>query len=376
MSGSTRPVPPGTRLLHIGPQKTGSTGIQSAFHAARDELGSYGVHYATLGGVRPAVAGWAFGLKGQPSGGIRPPMKYWDALVAQVAASQADRVLVSNEDFARATPGQIPELLDAFGGRDRTRVVLVARRLDLFLASQWQERIKSGDQRAYDEWLRVVLDRDSEEPSWDRRNVWRSHDLELLVTRWAEHIDIDRITVIVMDEADRRQLPAAFERLLGLPADTVRPVPSRSNRGLTWGECEMFRGINEAFAERGWPKHVRRRLIRNPVLRDLRERTPPSGPRRPPLPDWALGTLRDLNADRIDWLAGSGVDLMGDLDGLRLPPDLETASDPFPEPRIPREAVGHVVMALVAAALAAEEAREAHVGDIGFDDDDKGAEVE
>jgi hypothetical protein len=376
MAQSPHPVPPGTRLLHIGPQKTGSTAIQVALHVARDELETHGVHYATGGRVRPAAAGWAFGLRGRPAGSARPPMKYWHQLVAQVAASEADRVLVSNEDFSRANPEQIPEILEAFGGADRIRVVLAARRLDLFLPSQWQERVKAGDTRAYDEWLRVVLDRTSEQRSWDRWNVWRSHDLELLVSRWAPHIDLDRITVVMLDESDRRQLPAAFELLLGLPADTIRPVSTRSNRGLTWGECEMFRGINEAFAARGWPKDVRRRFIRGQILTDLRERTPPPGPKSPPLPDWAAGTLRELSEQRIEWLAGSGVDLIGDLDVLRVPTDVVTASDPFPEPQVPRQAVGDVVMALIAAALALEEAEAAHVGDIGFDDEDKGAEVE
>jgi len=370
MAESPHPVPPGTRLLHIGPQKTGSTAIQVAFRAAQEALEARGVHYATGARVRPAVAGWAFGLKGRPAGTPRPPMRFWDALVAQVAASEADRVVVSNEDFSRANPAQIPRILDAFGGPDRIRVVLAARRLDLFLPSQWQERIKAGDERPYDEWLRTVLDRVSDEPSWDRRNVWRSHDLEVLVNRWAAHIDVDRITVVMLDESDRRRLPAAFEKLLGLPADTLRPIPTRSNRGLTWGECELFRGVNEAFAARGWSKDVRRRFIRGQVLTDLRDRTPSPGPKSPPLPDWAADTLRELSEQRIDWLGGSGVDLIGDLEVLRLPDDVETVAGPFPEPPIPRRVVGDVVTALIAATLAAEAAEAAAIVAAVGDEDD------
>jgi hypothetical protein len=374
MAEGSRPVPPGTVLLHIGPQKTGSTAIQVAFKLARDELEAEGVFYATRGRPRPAVVGWALGLP-QPAGASRPSIDAWESFAARVAGSRAERVFVSNEDFSRAKPELIPKILADLGGRDRVRVVLVARRLDLFLPSQWQERVKAGDQRPYDEWLRVVLDRTSDERSWDRWNVWRSHDLRLLVNRWARHIDADRISVVVLDETDRRKLPAAFEHLLGLPDGTIRPM-SRINRGLTWGECEMLRGINEAFDERGWPKDVRRRFVRDQILSDLRARTPPPGRKTPPLPDWAVDTLRTISERRIAFLGERGVDLIGDLELLRVPDDVETVSGPFPEAQIPRQAVGEVVTALIAASLTAEEVEAAHVGDIGFDDEDKGAETE
>lgn len=46
-------LPAGSRLLHIGPHKTGSTAIQNAFFQVRKELDRYGAHYASTGGVRP-----------------------------------------------------------------------------------------------------------------------------------------------------------------------------------------------------------------------------------------------------------------------------------------------------------------------------------
>jgi len=299
-------------------------------------------------------------------------MRYWEALVDQVRTSQADRVLVSNEDFSRATRDQVARMVEDFGGRERIHVVLAARRLDRLLPSQWQERVKAGEQRPYDEWLRVVLDRSSDTWSWDRRNVWRSHDLRQLVSRWAEHVDAARISVIVMDESDRRQLPAAFEELLALPHDTIRPDSALSNRGLTWGECEILRGINEAVAERGWSKDVHRRFVRFRIFPDLSVRTPPPGPKSPPLPEWAVDSLRQLSAKREKWLIQSGVEVIGDLEMLRLPDNVETVSGPFPEPRIPRRAVGDVVTALIAATLAGGDAESADVGDVGFDDEGLG----
>jgi len=347
------PLPAGTVLLHIGPQKTGSTAIQVAAKSAADELAAHGTHYVTGTRQRPAAPGWALGLGGRPSGRPRPDFGLWERFAARVAGSTADRVFVSNEDFSRATPDQIGRIVGDLGG-DRIHVVLGARRLDRYLPSQWQERVKAGEARAYDEWLGVVLDRDSEEWSWERHNVWRSHDLPQLITRWSSYVDRSRIHVAVLDESDRRQLPATFERLLDLPEETLRPVAERSNRGLTWGECEMFRGINEAIADRGWSKDVRRRVMRGHVFPELRRRAPSEGPSTPPLPQRAVGTLRALSAERVEWLTHSGVDVLGDLDQLRVPDDLATAGEPYPRPEIPRRAVGDLVTALMAAILAAE----------------------
>src|SRR3954469_18011488 len=99
-------VPDGTRLVHIGPHKTGSTAIQVALHTARDRLTEHGVAYVTTGGYRPRKGGVALGIRGRPSGTPRPPIRHWRRLVAEVEAADAARVCVSNEDFGRATTPQ------------------------------------------------------------------------------------------------------------------------------------------------------------------------------------------------------------------------------------------------------------------------------
>ena len=128
----------------------------------------------------------------------------------------------------------------------------VARRLDSYLPSQWQERVKAGERRSFEDWLRVVLDRSSGEYNWDRNNVWHAHDTKRLVERWVAAVGEDRFTLIVSDESDRELLPRTFEDLLGLPHGTLRPDPSRSNRGLTWAETELVRAVNGVAADRGW----------------------------------------------------------------------------------------------------------------------------
>ncbi|MDP3893997.1 hypothetical protein [Nocardioides sp.] len=336
-------LPPSTHLLHIGPHKTGSTAIQVALHEARDELGAAGVHYAGSG-VRPRKAGWAIGVRGRPAGSQPPPLKHWTNLVEDVASAGDQRVCVSNEDFGRAEPEQIRRIVDDLGA-GRPHVVAVARRLDKYLPSQWQERVKAGNRLTYDDWLRVVLARpedgyswDREQPgyNWDRVNVWYAHDTEALVRRWVDVVGPDRFTLIVSDERDRRMLPSTFEQLLGLPEETLRLYPDRSNRSLSWSEVEMVRRINVAVHQRGLPLAERTRFVARGLVRELTARPAPegsgSGPRVPPMPHWAAEQVRETSARRVAAVREMGVRVVGDADWLVMPDDAVIGDADSPPP--------------------------------------------
>jgi hypothetical protein len=323
MSDAAPTLPPGAVLVHIGPHKTGSTAIQVALASAPERLAEHDVAYVTVGSHRPRKAGWALGIRGRPAGTERPPMKHWKRLVEAVARSEAGLVCVSNEDFGRATARQAGRVVKDLGG-DRVHVVAVARRLDRYLASQWQERVKAGDERGYEEWLRVVLDADDPEPDWDRHNVWFSRDVRALAERWIDVVGApERFTMIVLDESDRGQLPRAFEAMLGLPPGLVETDDGRSNRGLSWAETELVRATSAILADAGWERSRRRRAISPTVLRDMARRPAPPGPKSPPVPAWAAPRLRALSDARVadlTALAERGVHLVGGPELMRLPP--------------------------------------------------------
>lgn len=330
------PVPEGTRLVHIGPHKTGSTAIQVALFSAGDRLAEHGVAYVTRGSHRARKAGWAIGIPGRPSGAPKPPMWQWRKFVEGVNAAQAPRVCVSNEDFGRATPAQIARLVAELGG-DRVRVLAVARRLDRYLPSQWQERVKAGDERTYDAYLRVVLDTDNPEPNWDRRNVWYSHDVRALVDRWTAVVGPERLTLICSDEADHSLIPRTFEAMLGLPEGFVVPDPSHSNRGLSWAETELLRETNQVLENRGLRRRERRPLLTTGVVRPLQARSAPPGPKSPPLPDWAADRLRELSDQRVAdvrAVADAGVQVVGDPELMRMPAEVPVAPVPLPLPAL------------------------------------------
>lgn len=336
MTAGGSAIPEGARLVHIGPHKTGSTAIQVALKGAGDRLAEHGVAYVTLGGHRPRKAGWALGLRGRPSGTEPPRVRQWEKFVRAVAATDAPRVCVSNEDFGRATEPLAARIVEDLGG-ERVHVVSVVRRLDRYLPSQWQERVKAGEERTYDEWLRVVLDTEDPEHDWDRLNVWFSHDVRALVERWLTVVAPERYTLVIGDEDDHSVVPHAFERMLGLPEGFVVPDPGRSNRGLSWAETELLRTVNQLLDARGVDRPHRRRLLSVGVLREMQARPTPSGPKSPPLPDWAADRLRDLGDRRIEEiqaLGERGVHVVGDPRLVRMPGDVETASPPFSAPAI------------------------------------------
>ena len=353
MPTSDLTVPEGARLVHIGPHKTGSTAIQVALSEVAEQLGTHGVAYATGNGHRPRKAGWAIGIRGLPAGTERPGIKHWNQLVRTVAGFGDLRVCISNEDFGRADEQQARRVVEDLGG-DRVHVVAVARRLDRYLPSQWQERVKAGDRRPYDAWLRVVLDVDNDEASWDRLNVWFSHDIDALVGRWVDIVGPDRFTLVLGDEADRDQLPRSFERLLGLPPQLLQPNLGRSNRGLSWAETELVRAINEEVAPYGWTRPQRRRFLVHGVLKDMQSRSTPTGPRYPPLPDWAHDLLRELSDRRVDQVrrfAGAGVRVVGDPELMRMPDDVEVAPAPLTLPALDYGIAAAAVAAVMVRAL-------------------------
>ena len=313
-------LPRGARLIHIGPQKTGSTAIQVAMFEARDAMGEHGAYYPGRS-PRRRKAGWELGLPdGKPIGSR---LTRWNQLVREVRDAGDVRVCVSNEDFARAAPPQVQRIVTDLGGED-THVVAVARRLDKYLPSQWQEQVKAGVTRSFDSWLRVVLGEDGNEHR-ARRNVWMGHDVEALVRRWLAAVPADRFTLIVADEGDHSLLPRTFESLLGLPIGLLRANPQRSNRGLSWAETELVRSLRKSLRGSAWPREEFQRLVVD-KLKELE--APAIGPRSAWIPDWAHERVRELSAARADAIEDLPIRVVGDPQQLRVAPRAEGGQPP------------------------------------------------
>ncbi|MFP5335829.1 MAG: hypothetical protein ACLGIV_11010 [Actinomycetes bacterium] len=310
-------LPEGTRLLHIGPQKTGTTAIQFALNRSREQLREHGVVVPGKG-PRPLKAVWS--LLGTPDGRPQPPIKHWDNLVRQVEEAGDLRVCISTEDWARVDLDGAKQTVAGLGG-ERAHVVATARRLDKLLPSQWQQRVKMRRiTLTYDEWLERVLGDDTSDPHW--RNLWVPHDIGSLVDRWTEAAGgRDRFTLIVADEADHGLLPRVFEQLLGLPESILAlSETDKKNSSVSLGRADMIRRINLLAETKGWPDAYTTGPVRLGLTQLVKDAAAwPEEIKSPPLPGWAAERLRELSDRRAELVAGLDIRVVGDPDNLRVP---------------------------------------------------------
>ncbi len=344
------PLPPGTRLVHIGHPKSGSTALQAALVRERAQLRELGVLYPGSG-LRSAEAGWAALGIGSPVGRRPPRIKAWHALTNEVAAAAQDRVCISNEDFARADRAAVRTIVEGLGG-DRVHVVLVARRLDRQLPSQWQERVKASRAIPFRRWITKVLD---DETGWfEANNPWLT-DLGGLIGRWVDVVGPDRFTLVVGDERDHTVTPRTFERLLDLPSGMLVSEPTRDNRSLSFNEVELVRRLNQQLAPTELPDELYRQLVQRGMVGSIKSSPPRADDVAiPQIPESARARVVELSAQRVGQIQESGVRVVGDPSNLLVP---ELPPDDITPP--PHEISIEVAARAISGILAAVEQREA-----------------
>ncbi|MFW6694111.1 hypothetical protein [Streptomyces sp. MAR4 CNX-425] len=307
-------LPPGARLVHIGPHKTGTTTLQGAFHRGRRALAAHGVRYA--GRTRQPAHAAAAIAGGTPVNSLEAPsMAHWEQLCAEVArAGRRRRVVVSSERFANADDDTARAVVDGLGGK-RVHVVVTLRPLLKILPSQWQEYIKSGHHHTYEKFLDGMLRR----PPYDKPtpSFWRRHRHDELVARWAKAAGPENLTVVVVDQGDPLWQLRAFEGLLGLPDGLLEPErDGLTNRSLTAAEVEILRQVNQELSRSRRPA-VERKLVREALVRELRGAyVPEKDAARIATPAWARRAAAAVSAEMVAGIRASGVRVLGDLDSL------------------------------------------------------------
>jgi hypothetical protein len=319
------PLPSGSRVLHIGPPKTGTTSLQHALFEQQAELAARGVAYPSRRPHERRAATWV-SFPTPPSGYTAQDAQAWKSLARRAARSGADRVVLSSEMFSAAGPEQIDRIADDIGGD--LQVVLTMRPLAALLPSRWQQSVQDGLRMPYSEWIDEVLRFRGD--SIDHP-IWRRYQLDDVIRRWGRRVGEANVTLVVLDPSDRGMLTAAFERLLALPPGILRTAAVLENLSLPYPEAELMRAfMNRYFADEAADPEfllqaVRRRARKQIMAVSSRFPRSPIG-----VPSWALDASNQRTRAMLDVIGSTATHVVGDPQHLLVDPPQETADAPAP----------------------------------------------
>ena len=299
--------------LHIGAPKTGTTYVQDRLTLNAGALKQHGVLLPTSSPlVSPALFHFraALDVLDQDWGGAPGHAAgAWDTLVKRIRRT-GDTVVVSHEIFAPARPERIKKILDDLRDSE-VHLVYSARDLGRQLPAAWQESIKQGRKWTFRRFLTKV----------ERGSTWFFHafDLPSVLAKWNVGVPAERIHVVTVPQT--RPAPGAADTLWLRMCEALSIDPAwapreslRTNRSLGAAETEVIRQLNrrmdrEARREARFDELIRQMLAQETLVR--RDSIPVRLP--PQRYDWA----EEQSEAWIEWLASSGVEVIGDLAELR-----------------------------------------------------------
>ncbi|WP_244931207.1 hypothetical protein [Nocardioides sp. W7] len=342
-------LPDGSKLVHIGMPKTGTTALQAALDAGRPQLREAGVRLVGKGRHEMKTALAAAGTL--PPYWVDRREKRWEQLAENFRTSQARCTIWSSETLSQAAPDRIRHIADRLGSD--THVVLTLRPLAPLLASQWQEVLRRRGTEDLDTWLHRHFDAVS--PDGTVNVEWTRHMPELhrfslrrVVEEWGSVFGEERLTFVVADPHDRSSGMRVFESLLGVPVGTLVPQ-EQVNASTPYPESEMLRAFNIAFTENGGD-HPTWMFTAGKggklALRELQNLS--SHPIR--TPRWAADRSNEYTRDWIAAVEASDATVIGDLQHLLVDP-ADYPEDVTPPDTVSVASAGRVAEVLFRSAL-------------------------
>jgi hypothetical protein len=307
--------------VHIGAPKTGTTYLQDRLGRNLKELAAHDVHVPTrspftTAGVFHFRA--ALDLLGQDWGG--PPghaAGNWDAMVRRVRRRHGT-VVFSHEILAPADRFHIERLKHDLGDSE-LHIVYSARDLARQAPAGWQESVKQGRRWSF----RRYLDKVRSGTPW----FARAFDLPSVLAAWGSGLPPEHVHVVTVPQAHAvaAEPSLLWERLcsaFGIDPAWAPHDSTRTNRSLGAAETQVLRRLNVRLG-----RTARREATYDALVRGMLAQEVLSG--RPSLPILLPPRFEPWATERgeawIEWLKGSGVDVIGD------PADLLPIPHPHPE---------------------------------------------
>ena len=302
--------------LHIGAPKTGTTYLQDRLALNAKTLAEHDVHFPTKSPlVSPGLFHFraALDLLDQDWGGKAGHARgSWDQLARKVRRLDGS-VIISHEILAPATAAKVAKAKQDLAGAE-LHIVYSARDLARQLPAAWQESIKQGRKWTYRSYLKRV----------ENKRPWfaRAFDLPEVLGTWSAGLAPEQIHVVTVPHQRGDQLWQRFCAAFGIDPAWAPEESTRHNASLGVAETQLIRQLNRRMDRTTRREGSFDELIRGMLAEDrlIQNRSAPLLlPSR--MHPWAHS-----EADRwVDWIKGSGVDVVGELDDL------------YPAPPVPDE---------------------------------------
>ena len=303
-------------LLHIGGPKTGTTAIQRALAANRQQLRECGFLYP---GTEPNQQSSLFPLNkiaGFESF-ISSDTSLWQQLVDEVTTW--DGVVVLSSEILFSVPTDVAnEILETFGAL-QTEILITSRSIHELVVSQWQEAVKAGDTIS----LRKYADEVAQGPkntTDSSLSFWVVADYTTPVQRWSQRIGVENVIVQCVDTTQPDTTLRSFEQIAEMPSGLLGScLRSPVNRSLTYSECEIIRKCNQVLV-RGSVSNHSYSTIPPDVQQEILSKIPQSDKATIGLPTSYYASIADYVNSEVQGIVNSGARIKGDISLLtRIP---------------------------------------------------------
>lgn len=304
--------------LHVGAPKTGTTYLQDRLALNRAELAGHDVHYPL--GLHASHFRAALDLIDMPWGGQRQDVHgEWDNLVGRVRRSTGT-VVVSHEILAGAKTSQVKRAMADLADSE-VHLVYSARDIARQIPAEWQEGIKHRRAKSFAGFLTQVQAENRSKPDmW----FWRAQGLPDVLSRWTRGLPPERVHVVTVPRpgAARDTLWHRYCTAFGIDPAWAPEESVRENNSIGTAEAALLRKLNRRLKGAGVEPDAYRRLVREVLVHQtLAQR---KGMRKATIPPAAMPWAQEVAEEWIEWIQGSGVSVVGDLDDLRPEPPAQT----------------------------------------------------
>jgi hypothetical protein len=174
-----------------------------------------------------------------------------ERLPGELAAATGDRVLVTEESLAAASPQEVARLAGALADHE-VHLVVTLRDLARQVPSAWQQRLQAGGSVSFEEYAEAVAARHGHGSG----RFWRSQDTLRILRTWEAFVPRERVHLVTVPPSGSAPglLLSRFCEVLGVDPATLAPPPPDDNVSLGRVQGELLRRVNALL-----PDDARRR---------------------------------------------------------------------------------------------------------------------